>query len=187
MPLGKCRVHRVGAKRWTPVRRCAARGGGPGGPSVRISIIDSAECSCRTILLIFRVFVRGVFLASRRESERGASERASERARRSSLDVSVRIARARVRAARRWWGDGKGGGLVRGGAFVGSRGATGSFRHRRPRRTDVYTRWADNVKRNGATLRTRVLLEHDHARVRSRESPVVKSVVRGTRAQFGSV
>lgn len=27
---------------------------------MRISIIDSAECSCRTILLIFRVFVRRI-------------------------------------------------------------------------------------------------------------------------------
>jgi len=42
---------RCASMRWTPVRWCRSGGGrrdgGPGGPSVRISIIDSAECSCR--------------------------------------------------------------------------------------------------------------------------------------------
>lgn len=84
---------------------------------MRISIIDSAECSCRTILLIFRVFVQRIS---------GIDERRSIVLVRGCICVGGR------------------GELVHEGACVGARGATGSFRHRRPRRTDVKRREHDS-------------------------------------------
>lgn len=84
---------------------------------MRISIIDSAECSCCTILLIFHVFVRRI----------------------SGIDECRSIVLVRGYAC-----VGRRGGLVHEGACVGARGATGSFRHRRPRRTDVDRREYDS-------------------------------------------
>lgn len=59
---------------------------------MRISIIDSAECSCRTILLIFRVFVRGVFLASTKRP--GGSERDGQHRAPRFTSVLVRLVQA---------------------------------------------------------------------------------------------
>lgn len=99
---------------------------------MRISIIDSAECSCRTIRLIFRVFVRRIFLASMREATGYGYWVRSCIGNDSSVFVLLSEPESEVL------------GLVREGACVGARGATGSFRHRRPRRTDVKEREHDN-------------------------------------------
>jgi hypothetical protein len=109
---------------------------------VRISIIDSAECSCRAILpaRLFgaRLCVRACARRWRAysgsvvfRSPLKSGVRARARPFRRACAWRVRsLARARARARRI-----SGRPLVREGA--GTRGATGSLCHRRPRRTDV--------------------------------------------------
>lgn len=82
--------------------------------------------------------ISGIDEAAWRERERRPAPRAA---------IHVRVGEARAGLSpnlacvgRFGWKRRRRGGLVREGACVGARGATGSFRHRRPRRTDVQRR-----------------------------------------------
>lgn len=131
------------------------RDGGPGGPSVRISIIDSAECSCRTILPAAASRRSRVCVCARvrmcvcvRVARQCAPVSSIYRSPSLSLSLSLSVhipargicARARARARRHVSVCGPLAVVRRAaarGAGVGVRGAIESLRHRCPRRMDV--------------------------------------------------